>query len=1107
MSRDATQNGPKETNKVIFNQQGKSAQIYHFDAGFLAGTVPGCDLRLGGSDLPSLLFQVVIHQGRYLIRKLTPLSGLTLNGNPFEVSEITSTDIVRIASWEFAFNFTKAAASLRLDPPHALPDPKTKKKRRRPALDNRKTMLHWLVKKVRKRNLVLKQKQAVLDELDQNLTQREQAIASRENQVLAEKSFLEEQLRQFAERNHREKDEIESLKHGLLQQKKELDRDKSQLTNFQDLRDSDLARLARFQDMLDRKFQHLKDRAREVDRRGEELQRASRELEEQASLISTLHEKLERDRLQAEQAQIEKTTQIEDARAKSRDLENQLSQLVQMKVALEHSRDQLRSRESTLEARQLELETLQSSFTLKQNLFENQTQEFLLGKQAFEVTRAGILNQAGLLEQKQFSLENQEAELAQLGRKISDQQACLDVREKEILLREQSLLDQQQNLQETLNQHQTREKEVDTTGKSLAQMQEALRKRFEEIESLRGELASRDTKLAQELQNLQARAEEMETENAQLTSQLNTARMDLEKREEELKILHQDLERQFQSLQDEKRGHAEIKNEIFEALHRLDQEKKQFQETQETHQIQADQKKESVFELIARMETLASSLGIHRKEAEDSLSRILGARDMVREHLSGFYSYATDIRQELEDLRKEANKEEQSSLELESKLTRSREDHRLAVASFRQQLIEWQQKIADIKFSLQAGESELERKRSAFNQQASVFKQQSEQLEKKEAKLRKDVEMVESNKAVIQRHLEDMQVWYRQKIREISLGAPIETEIHYHTPIPQALPQLPADDLEQADHGLGRQMLELGLIDNDSLLALLGDARKNHKTLRQALLNGGYLTFYQLALIEAGNLTSLMIHRFRVIDKLRSSSKECLYRVFDPSHNQECLLRILSETELMDPVHPDEFRQRFITACAIHHENVATTYEFAEIQGKPAVLTEYIEGTQISECPEALDDFGAWLRLIWQAVSGLASIHGCGLSFGPITESSIILHSSGTLKWTGAGQPSWLVQQDSTHHPSLRDDVVNLARISINWIDMANASTVSLGAPQEFIQWLQGIIQGDISTNLNEWLIRVGALLEEFDCDDRTYLAQVKKLSNTSTGSTLRLSA
>src|SRR5581483_2047087 len=104
------------------------------------------------------------------------------------------------------------------------------------------------------------------------------------------------------------------------------------------------------------------------------------------------------------------------------------------------------------------------------------------------------------------------------------------------------------------------------------------------------------------------------------------------------------------------------------------------------------------------------------------------------------------------------------------------------------------------------------------------------------------------------------------------------------------------------------------LMDAETLTALLVEARRQRRSLRQVLLASGYLTLYQLALIEAGNLDALILGPTRVVDRLRVTPRETVYRVFDPRRGREALLRHLAEAEAQDAVHPDEFRQRFAAA-------------------------------------------------------------------------------------------------------------------------------------------------------------------------------------------------
>ena len=186
------------------------------------------------------------------------------------------------------------------------------------------------------------------------------------------------------------------------------------------------------------------------------------------------------------------------------------------------------------------------------------------------------------------------------------------------------------------------------------------------------------------------------------------------------------------------------------------------------------------------------------------------------------------------------------------------------------------------------------------------------------------------------------------------------------------------DEVSPADRQLGEMLASLGLVDSDTLQALWAEARRQRRPLRQVLLGGNYLTLYQMALIEAGNLDALVLGPVRVIDKLPSTPREAIYRVFDPRRNGEALLRHLGELEMEDAVRPDEFRQRFTAASAVKQDNVASVLELLTIAGRPAVLLEYVNGLASSDWPGLAAAPGAWFRLICQAGVALHAAHVAG---------------------------------------------------------------------------------------------------------------------------------
>src|SRR5262249_30049897 len=231
--------------------------------------------------------------------------------------------------------------------------------------------------------------------------------------------------------------------------------------------------------------------------------------------------------------------------------------------------------------------------------------------------------------------------------------------------------------------------------------------------------------------------------------------------------------------------------------------------------------------------------------------------------------------------------------------------------------------------------------------------------------------LVVERRSEMDRHLADMREWYRRKLRElagIDPGKEEEASDRAAGPDesdqPASLILHPFAEVEPGDRQLGDLLRSLELVDADTLTALLVEARRQRRSLRQLLLAGNYLTLYQMALIEAGNVDGLVLGPVRVIDRLQAAAHEAVYRVFDPRRDGEALLRHLAESEMHDAVRPDEFRQRFAAAAAVQHPNVAATLEVLEIASRPAALQEWLTGLPGTEWPSLAAAPGVWFRLL-----------------------------------------------------------------------------------------------------------------------------------------------
>ncbi|HEY3789926.1 MAG TPA: hypothetical protein VGL71_13790, partial [Urbifossiella sp.] len=187
--------------------------------------------------------------------------------------------------------------------------------------------------------------------------------------------------------------------------------------------------------------------------------------------------------------------------------------------------------------------------------------------------------------------------------------------------------------------------------------------------------------------------------------------------------------------------------------------------------------------------------------------------------------------------------------------------------------------------------------------------------------------------------------------------------------------------------------------------------------------------------------------------------RETLYRVLDPTRqdarsNGFFLLRHLSEAEMQDAMHPDEFVQRFSAARDATHPNLAAVIEVNEIAGRPAVLLEWLSGLFSADWPAHAAHPGCWVRLMTMAAEGIAAAHRVGLVHGRLTSDSFVLTFNGVLKVAGFGEPLWLSGGPiATVEQSAASDLRALGQAAFGWSQLASKKRTRPGKafPAELI--------------------------------------------------------
>jgi hypothetical protein len=898
--------------------------------------------------------------------------------------------------------------------------------------------------------------------LKQADAQRQAELQARTEELIRERGLLDDRCQLLEHRQKALQKELADRLADIQARERQLSEDRAALEKTQAQHQSDLVRLDRLEAALDQRSKQIEARAEEIDRRWQQLQQETTELQEQATQMDEWHSKLV---AEAEQLGKQKTEQEATAgqlTQRAAALEGQQAMLAALRTRLERMREEVRREEQQLSEQRAVNEAAEAEVQKRLKEAQDLRDEMAADKQTRE-------QDSRLFKERQSVMETAVARLRQVQEMSAEQEAQIRQRQAELdgraveqdqqdaLLKARS--EQLGGLQERLAaDREAINRRLDDLARSeqtLATLQEQLRRRAEELGGRQKSLTDQVRRHEETTASLDARRADLEGERRQAAEQIvlseqelgaRRAELDgrvaeLEQTRGELALREQTLARRFERLKAVGRSVGKVRKGVAQDRARLKSE--QEKAATELAQVRLESK-------VARDEAadLQRQLAELEQRGRDTIDRLTQAREQIRGQLAEVHDYSRHSREDLEAMRAQVQAEAERVREQELALHRNREEHRLAVAAFRQQLLEWQGQVEEMKRLLAQGESRLERRRAEVEKQVRQVDATTALLARQAEELQVQERAVAERRGEVERHLDDMRQWYRRKWRELA-GLGVEAVDASTTAHASAVgngngnrigngEETQRDilsltgDIDPPDRQLSDLLKSLQLVDADTMTTLLVDARRQRRSLRQLLLAGGYLTLYQMALIEAGNVDALVLGPMRVIDRVRSTPTEAVYRVFDPHRNQEALLRHLSEAEMQDAVRPDEFRQRFAAAAAVQHPNVAATLEVLDIAGRPAVLQEWLKGLPSPDWPVLAAAPGVWYRLVSHAFLGLHTAHQAGLVHGHLNSQMAVLTPEGTLKLCGFGEPRWLAVGERSEGDA-GSDLAALAHLAVEW--------------------------------------------------------------------------
>lgn len=821
--------------------------------------------------------------------------------------------------------------------------------------------------------------------------------------------------------------------------------------------EADVVRLDRRQGELERRELEVQSQGEALTEKLEQLHRESAELETQATQLDEWRAQLtaENERLTAQKN--EQDTMAAQLAQRAALLEGQQATLAALRTRLERMRDDVRRQEQQLEEQRTRQESVESEL-------EQQTQALLQLKTELDNEEKLRIQERRQFTERSATLDAALAQLKQAREQLTADDERLRQRTQDMEQRQAALLDQEGVLQGRLNQLAEAQQRLDAERQALrertlaqAQAEQAREALQEQLRRRAEELAARQKTLNDQIQEYQTKAAAFDGQHAQLDEAHRAAMAEVETQRQELQHWAAALERQVDELQESDNKQQAQQRQLQEMSRTLAEQQQALARQQEDNQRAWQQKQEhdaaarSEFDgLRAEAKRLVQLLPDAELRAGTALDRVTHARDQLRDHVAEIHNYVRQCQDELEAARTKLQADVQALGQQEQSLRRGQDEHRLALIAFRQQLIDWQGQITELKRQLAQGEKKLERRRTEMVAQEHILDAEVERLTQQAGALDEQQQAVAVQRDELDRHLDDMRQWYRHKLRDLA-GIPAMTPTNEEaaqdaaaempvaegealdavTPINRDILSI-TEPMDAGDLKLGKMLQDVQLIDQETLTALLMEARRQRRSLRQVLLASGVVTVYQLALIEAGNVGGLMLGPVRVIDRLRATAHEAVYRVFDPRRGREALLRHLTPEAMHDAGHADEFRRSFGQALG-GDAHLAAVCEVFELAGRPAVLQEWLQGLPASDWPPLAAAPGVCFRLVTQAALGLATAHKKGLVHGHLDDSSLLLTSEGMIKICGLGEPEWLNGNVVAQSQTPQDDLHALGRIVAGW--------------------------------------------------------------------------